>query len=178
VKSRLSSRRRRGNGGVTLVELMVVVAIVAILAVAFLAAFRSARANAIDGRAVDFLDQTRRAMALYHARYGRYPVPTGITIDAPNSGAGAFQALATALRTVESDFPTSLTEEPVNLQDFVYFPAAGGDPTSADRFTIVARAINGTGSLLCADPARLVNLGGAVDAGVPGSSCTGGGGAE
>jgi prepilin-type N-terminal cleavage/methylation domain-containing protein len=156
---------------VTLIELMVVVAIVAILAVAFLAAFRSARANAIDGRATDFLDQMRRVMALYSARNGAYPTPTGITNGQANTGAAAFSALATELQTVESDFPTSLTDASVNLQDFTYYPTASGTWTQANRFTIVARAINGTGSYLCADPARVVNLGSASAPASPGSSC-------
>jgi len=156
---------------VTLIELMVVVAIVAILAVAFLAAFRSARANAVDGRATDFLDQMRRVMALYSARNGQYPVPTGITNNQANTGAAAFSALATELRTVEGDFPTSLTDASVNLQHFTYYPTASGTWTTANRFTIVARAINGTGSYLCADPARVVNLGSASTPANPGSSC-------
>jgi len=167
----LSHRRARAQRGVTLIELMVVVAIVAILAIAFLAAFRSARANAIDGRAVDFLDQLRRTMALYSAKNGQYPTPTGITNGAANTGAGAFQALATELRTVESDFPTSLTDASVNLTDFTYFPTASGTFTAANRFTVVARAINGTGSYLCADPANVVNLGSASTPASPGSSC-------
>lgn len=164
-------RRRRTDSGVTLVELMVVVAIIAILAVAFLSMFRSARAQSIDGRATDFTDQTRRVMALYSAQRGQYPVPSGITNNAANSGAAAFTALATELRTTEADFPTSLTDSAVNLQDFVYYPTASGTFTSANSFTIVARAINGTGSYLCADPARVVNLGGSSAPAVPGSRC-------
>jgi type II secretory pathway pseudopilin PulG len=156
---------------VTLIELMVVVAIVAILAIAFLAAFRSARAHAIDGRAVAFLDQMRRVMALYSARTGQYPTPPGIVNNQANAGAAAYSALATELRTVESDFPATLTDASVNLQDFTYFPRASGTWTGANAFTIVARAIDGTGSYLCADPARVVNLGSASAPASPGTSC-------
>ncbi len=148
-----------GEGGVTLVELMVVVAIVALLAVAFLAAFRTARAHAVDGRAIEFLDQLRRAMALYSARFGSYPVPSGIVNNQANTGQAAYEALAQELRRVESGFPTDLTDPSVNLTNFTYFPMASGTLTAADTFTITAQAINGTGNVLCADPNKVVDLG-------------------
>jgi len=63
----------RGARGVTLVELMVVVAIVGLLAAMFLTRFAEARRDAAEGRAVDLLDQLRRAVMSYEAKTGTYP---------------------------------------------------------------------------------------------------------
>lgn len=164
-------RRQSIARGVTLVELVVVVAIIAILAIAFMAAYRTVRAQSVDGRATDFLDQLRRVMAVYSAQRGQFPVPSGITNNTANTGAVAYTALATEVRTVEADFPTSLVDSSVNLQDFTYYPSASGTFTAANGFTVIARAINGTGSYLCADASKVANLGSSSAPATPGRSC-------
>lgn len=152
-------RRALQDGrGVTLIELMIVVAIVAILAVMIIAQLSRARAQAVDGRALDYLDQLRRVMALYYAANGVYPTGGGITAGAANTGGTAYTALTTLLQAQEA-LPTNIADVNLVASSFVYYPSLQTPNGPSNTYTIVAQAVNGTGSVLCVDPQRAVNLG-------------------
>lgn len=152
------SRILRSEHGLTLIELMVVVAIVAILAVLFITQLSKARAQAVDGRALDYLDQMRRVMALYYARNGVYPIGGGINQGAANTGAAAYTALTTLLQDTEA-LPTNIADVNLVASSFTYYPSVQTPNGPANTYTIVAQAVNGTGSVLCVDPSMAVNLG-------------------
>lgn len=63
----------RDQRGVTLVELMVVVAVIGLLAAMFLTRYAEIRRDAADARAQDLLDQLRKAAMAYEARTGAFP---------------------------------------------------------------------------------------------------------
>lgn len=66
-------RLPRDQRGVTLVELMVVVAVVGLLAAMFLTRYAEIRRDAADARAQDLLGQLRTAVIAYEARTGAFP---------------------------------------------------------------------------------------------------------
>lgn len=150
----LSHRRRRAQHGVTLVELMVVVAVIALLALAMIAQFRGARANAVDGRSADYIDQIRRILGLYTASNAVYPSDAATLVQgADNSGGAVYTALAAALASIEP-LPTTLAASPLGgSAAFHYTPNVG-----ATNFTLWATPTNGTGKVICADAVRAVVL--------------------
>jgi prepilin-type N-terminal cleavage/methylation domain-containing protein len=72
--SNLMVRRPRG---VTLVELLVVVAIVAVLAAFFVPRYLGYRQQAADSRVIDLLNHIRQGTTAYEAKYGGFYLPCG-----------------------------------------------------------------------------------------------------
>lgn len=67
-------RHGRDSRGVTLVELMVVVAVIGVLSALFISRMAEARKDAVDGRAIDLLDQLRRGVVSYESKTGTFPM--------------------------------------------------------------------------------------------------------
>lgn len=63
--------------GFTLIELLVVIAIVGLLSSIVFASVNSARAKARDAYALASLRELQKALEMFYAEYGFYPVPTG-----------------------------------------------------------------------------------------------------
>lgn len=62
----------RSESGVTLVELLVVVAIVAVLAAFFVPRYLGYRQQAADSRVIDLLNHIRQGTTAYEAKYGSF----------------------------------------------------------------------------------------------------------
>ena len=70
----------RYNKAFTLIELLVVISIIGLLSAIVLASLNSARQKAKDSASIQQLSEVKKALALYYADNGSYPV--GNTIDA------------------------------------------------------------------------------------------------
>jgi prepilin-type N-terminal cleavage/methylation domain-containing protein len=133
-------RKQLGNErGVTLVELLVVVAIIAILSVGAFFAFGGVQARAADGRGIDLFNQVRRVLVIIRTQEGTYPGAPGTTLT--------WADLATHLQAYEPGIPADQNARGVDLTEFSYqeWTAGGG-------FTMIGRVRNGTAGWLCADP--------------------------
>jgi len=71
--------------GFTLIELLVVIAIIGILAVLILVSFSGARAKARDAVRKSDISQVKRALELYNADNGSYPVTIYSTTPCPGT---------------------------------------------------------------------------------------------
>jgi prepilin-type N-terminal cleavage/methylation domain-containing protein len=137
-------KRFRNEQGITLVELLVVVAIVAILAVGAFFTFEGVQQRAVDGRAVALFDQVRRVLIIARTQEGNFPGPPGASI--------AWPELARLLETYER-VPASADDPAVNLQAFSYQRWVDG--AANPGFTMIGQARGGTPRWLCADPTRV-----------------------
>ena len=65
------------NKGFTLIELLVVIAIIGLLSAVVLASLNTARAKGRDAQRMEEMLEVQKALALYYADYGSYPISTG-----------------------------------------------------------------------------------------------------
>lgn len=70
---------RQAHAGFTLIELLVVIAIIGILASIITANLSSAQSKARDARRMSDLDAIKKALILYSADHGGYPVSVSTT---------------------------------------------------------------------------------------------------
>lgn len=82
---------RGGSRGVTLVELLVVLAVIAVLAAFFIPRYVGYRRQAADARMMDLLEHIRQAVTAYEARNGSF---TGLPCA---WGGGSYNQLRGAL---------------------------------------------------------------------------------
>src|SRR5205809_6603114 len=71
----------RNVAAFTLIELLVVIAIIIILAGLLFAGLRGAQEQARRTQAKNDLTQIVTAVNAYYTEYGKYPLPTGTTVD-------------------------------------------------------------------------------------------------
>ena len=78
------SKEINKNKGFTLIELLVIIAILSLLSSIILISIQSVRGNARDTARVAQLDQVRKALEMYYAKYGQYPT-NELTTNIPNN---------------------------------------------------------------------------------------------
>lgn len=104
--------------GLTLVELLIVIAIIGIIASVVLNSLGSAKSKARDSERISDFNQIRNAVELFYATYERYP----ITADA-STWDGRWQNFSTCLETGEgcgfatSNYVPVLNKVPQDPQD-------------------------------------------------------------
>lgn len=99
-------QKARKNRGFTLLELLVVVAIIGLLSAIVISSLEGFRMKARDAKRIADLQSIRKALELYYAAYGTYPLEGGWY----NSSDFSWNYLATALQSFISPLP----KDPIN----------------------------------------------------------------
>ena len=89
--------------GFTLIELLVVIAIIGLLASIVVASLSSVQTRARDARRIEDVDQLRKALALYAADFGLYPVAAQAEVLTSDSGVGAAVVSSGAFSVIPTD---------------------------------------------------------------------------
>jgi len=139
----LSSPSARHRGGVTLIELLIVVAIIAILAAIAVPNFLEAQTRAKISRVKADMRSVATAMETYVVDYNRYPVPSdeaGTVIMNPSTAVSVspFETRVPTLLTTPIAYMTSRPSDPFSR------PKAGESPlyhvTTMDHIDILMNA--------------------------------------
>ena len=78
----------RRDRGFTLIELLVVIAIIGLLASVVLASLTSVQAKARDARRMEDINSLEKALTMYSAAHGTYPIYTSAATIEAASGVG------------------------------------------------------------------------------------------
>jgi len=107
------ARLNPGKNGFTLIELLVVISIIGVLSGMVLVAMTDARARARDARRVNDITQIRKALELYYAEKGTYPV-RGWTISNNETNWNAFKTQLAPYISLPADPVNTPITNPVN----------------------------------------------------------------
>jgi len=124
--------RARKNRGFTLIELLVVIAIIGLLATLSVVAFGSTRTKARDAKRKADIAQIQKALDMYYADNGLYPISGGATNPNgawTNSADGSWAAFKTALAPYTNAPPDPLNETgswAPTKKNYSYFSAGYG----------------------------------------------------
>lgn len=113
----MQGRPRCGNQkGFTLIELLVVIAIIGILSIVAMVSFNSARAKARDARRVAEIREIQKALELYYADHGQYPLSGGSSM--PNNGwSNSIDASWNSLQAELAPYLSTFPRDPINSTD-------------------------------------------------------------
>ncbi|MFA7169971.1 MAG: prepilin-type N-terminal cleavage/methylation domain-containing protein [Candidatus Paceibacterota bacterium] len=99
--------------GFTLIELLVVISIIGVLSTIAMTSLNGARTKARDVKRISEIEQIQKALELYYADNGQYPVSGGAT--SPNGGwSNSNDASWDSLQTKLAPYMTALPKDPVN----------------------------------------------------------------
>ena len=120
------------NSGFTLIELLVVITIMSILTVITVSQFQSARQKARDVQRKSDLSSVTKALEMYYADYGRFPMVVGVGISSASWGGtfvdGSYVYMKIMPKENVSSWPT-----------YCYITNGGATPT---KFALLARMEN------------------------------------
>jgi prepilin-type N-terminal cleavage/methylation domain-containing protein len=110
--------------GFTIIELIVVVATIAVLAAIVLSNVNQYFSKARDAKRRLDVSQIQRALEMYYADYGTYPIATGAT--SPNSGwANSADASWGSLQTALRPYLSTLAKDPLENNNAAEWGASG-----------------------------------------------------
>jgi type IV pilus assembly protein PilA len=133
---RSRAERRRTSGGLTLIELMIVVAIVAVLAVVAVVTYKKIVASSRVSEATHMVQGIRAAQDRYKAETGNYAnISSSITQFYPAASPGAFKTQWGAACTLCTNGWNTLAVKPDGPLEFGYATVAGSASTAAPTIT-------------------------------------------
>ena len=134
----------RSDRGVTLIELVIVVAIMAVLATVAIPLYYGARAKFKASEAISGLSATRRALWAYRAEHGRYPVRADtVQVDSLGLDLSSTDLLGRYFDNSDYTYEGDGT-------DFTVIATGGTDPDDApyaDEVDGIVRTINQDGDV-------------------------------
>ncbi len=124
---------KRTKSGFTIVELLIVIVVIAILAAISIVAYTGVQQRARDAERSTELSSIQKALEVYHADKGGYPICSG---TGPNMTPALSSGIAKSCLEDElvPNYINAVPADPLSVNPYQYWYAAGFTKTSATTF--------------------------------------------